>query len=80
MRCDAMLLVQEKAPTIQIRQHVTEYLKTKARRKHPPRAIAVCQTEPGQQALGLDEDELSILHIKEPFAQCCADCFIEMLA
>ncbi len=80
MRCDAMLLVQEKAPTIQIRQHVTEYLKTKARREHPPRLIAVCQTDPAKQALGLHVAEMRILSVNNPFDQCCADCLIKALA
>ena len=35
LNCDAVLLVHEKAPAIQIRQFVTEYEKTKARRARP---------------------------------------------
>ena len=53
MDCAAMLLVHEKAPPIQIRQHLSEYVKSKARREIPPRAVAVCQTDPDRQLLGL---------------------------
>ena len=66
MDCDAMLLVHEKAPPIQIRQHLSEYVKSKARREIPPRAVAVCQTDPDRQLLGLSLKELSILSIEEP--------------
>lgn len=78
--CDAVLLVHDHAPAIQINQFIKQYLKAKARRpERPPKAIAVCKKNGAVGGYGLNLPDLKILSVGEPCPQNCVDCFAEVL-